>query len=239
MTARRSPTRFLLRFMRPLTRIRRVALWTEVLFWWKWMRDRAASNIRSELLDPDRPLRPELLAAVDRVGGSRARILDVGAGPITTVGHRHPTRDVEVTVVATDVLASQYQRLLRKHGVTPPVPTIFADAERLTETFAPGSFDIVFAANCVDHMERPLQAIQQMLEVVRPGGCVVLVHFEDEGEKQGYTGLHSSNFHVENGSFILSNERERIDMGVHFGAQVELHADARGDIVTAELHKRA
>jgi SAM-dependent methyltransferase len=239
MSARRSPTQLLLRLIRPLTRIRRVALWTEILFWWKWMRDRAASQIQSELLDPHRSLRLELLAAVDRVGGSSVRILDVGAGPITTVGHRHPTRDVDVTVVATDVLAPQYQRLLRKRAITPPVPTIFADAERLTEQFAPGSFDIVFAANCVDHMERPLQAIQQMLDVVRPGGCVVLVHFEDEGEKQGYTGLHSSNFHVENGSFILSNERERIDLAVHFGAQIEIHANARGGIVTAELRKRA
>jgi len=239
MTARRSPTQLLLRLMRPVTRIRRVALWTELLFWWKWMRDRAGSQIRSDLLDPNRPLRPELLAAVDRVGGSSVRILDVGAGPITTLGYLHPTREVEVTIVATDVLAAQYQRLLHKRGVTPAVPTIFADAERLAENFAPGSFDIVFAGNCVDHMERPLQAIQQMLDVVRPGGSVVLVHFEDEGEKQGYTGMHSSNFHLENGSFILSNERERIDLGTHFGAQVEIHADARGDIVTAELRKRA
>src|SRR3954468_12757984 len=117
MSARRSPTQLLLRLMRPLTRIRRVALWTEVLFWWKWMRDRAAAQIQSELLDPHRPLRPELLAAVDRVGGSSVRILDVGAGPITTIGHRHPTRHVDVTVVATDVLAAQYQRLLRKRAI--------------------------------------------------------------------------------------------------------------------------
>jgi len=231
-------TRLLLRLLRPLWRIRRLALSTEVLFWWKWLREPRSSKLRAELLDPAQPLAPEIVDVVDRLGGARVRILEVGAGPLTTIGQRHPAREVAIEIVSTDVLAPTYARLLRRRGMTPVVPTVYADAERLTETFALGSFDVVFAGNCVDHMERPILAIEQMLEVVRAGGSVLLVHFIDEGKKQDYAGLHAWNLREENGTLIVANDRERIDVGEHFAGRAEVLARVRGELVIAELRKR-
>jgi len=227
--------RFLLRTARPLWRIRRFALWTEVLFWWKWLRDRKALPVRTQLLDPQRPLGSDIVAIADRLGSDHVRILDVGAGPLTTIGHRHPTKEIEI--VACDVLAPAYDRLLRKRGITPVVPTIYADAEHLRETFEPASFDIVVAGNCVDHMEQPLRAIEQMLDVVRPGGSVLLVHFIDEGKKQDYTGLHAWNLREEHGTLIVANEHERIDAGVHFAGKANVTAWTNGQLVVAELRR--
>jgi len=224
--------RFLLRLARPLWRVRRFALWTEVLFWWKWLRDERAV---SELLDPQRPLGEDIVAIIDRLGVDRVRILDVGAGPLTTIGHRHPTAHVDL--VACDVLAPSYARLLRRRGITPVVPTIYADAERLRATFDAATFDVVVAGNCVDHMAQPLRAIEQMLDVVRAGGSVLLVHFVDEGKKQDYTGLHAWNLREENGTLILANERERIDVGAHFAARAAVAARTKGDLVVAELRR--
>jgi SAM-dependent methyltransferase len=224
--------------VRPLSRNRRFALWTEVLFWWKWLREGRSSAVRADLLDPSRPLRSDLVDVVSRLGSGKVRILDVGAGPLTTIGFRHPTDPgITIEVTPTDVLAPSYERLLRKRGVKPVVPTLYCDAERLTEKFMPGSFDLAFAGNCLDHMERPVRAIEQMFELVRPGGFVVLVHFVDEGEKQEYTGLHAWNIRAENGRLIVANDRDRIDVAEHFGARAEVVTRVENDIVTAELRK--
>lgn len=232
-----TPVKLVLRVFRPLSRVRRLALWMEVLFWRKWLRESDSVRVRTELLDPARPLSEDVLAVVDRLGADRVSILDVGAGPLTMVGYRHPSRDVGVDVTATDVLAPSYDRLLRRLGVQPVVPTIYADAERLTEQFAPRSFDVVVAANCIDHMQQPMRAIEQMVELTKAGGSVLLIHFADEGEKQAYTGLHTWNVHLENGRLMLTNERERIDVAERLGGAVEVHSRIENEIIRAELRR--
>lgn len=231
------PNRLLWRLIAPLTRNRRFALWTEVFFWWKWLRERRSAGVRADLLDPARELRADLVDVVSRLGPGRVRILDIGAGPLTTIGFRHPDPAITLEVTPTDVLARNYETLLRRAGVTPIVPTLQVDAERLTERFPAQSFDLAFAGNCLDHMEHPVRAIEQMFEMVRPGGYVVLVHFVDEGEKQSYAGLHAWNVRAENGRLVVANDSERIDVAEHFGARADVVTRIENDIVTAELRK--
>lgn len=136
------------------------------------------------------------------------RILEVGSGPLTTFGTSHPDKTLEI--VATDLLAETYARLLAHLKIEPPIRTVQADAERLTEVFAENSFDYVSANNCIDHCERPDRAIEQMMKVVRPGGWVALRHGENEGRRTWYLGMHGWNFSVEQGEPTLWNRRERI-----------------------------
>ena len=224
--------RFLPRLARRLLRVRRFALRSEVLFWSRWLRDESAVAAR---LDPQRPLGEEIVEIVDKMKSDRVRILDVGAGPLTTIGQRHARKEVEI--VACDVLAPAYAKLLRRRGITPVVPTIYADAERLRATFPPASFDLVVACNCVDHMERPLRAIEQMLDVVCIGGSVLLAHFVDEGKREDYTGLHAWNLREEHGALIIANEQQGIDAGAHFAGRAATTARTKGDLVVAELRR--
>jgi SAM-dependent methyltransferase len=161
-------------------------------------------------LDPAQPLLPEVAERVRRIAGDPVRILDVGAGPATCLGYVVEGRRIDIT--ATDVLAGVYDRLWARSDVTPPVRTIYADAERLTERFAPDSFDIVYAQNSLDHAARPRNAIEQMVQVAKPGGYVLLSHAIDEGVNEGYAGLHRWNFTERAGAFVLWNPRETIDM---------------------------
>lgn len=100
--------------------------------------------------------------------GPRVRILDVGAGPLTTLGKCWDGERLESPAV--DPLADRYDRLLAMYDNDPPVRTIRCDGEELVATFGPDAFDVAFAKNAVDHSYDPVLVLRQMVTVVKPGG---------------------------------------------------------------------
>lgn len=158
--------------------------------------------------DPSTPLQhwaQELLAAPP---GATVRLLDVGAGPVTQLGKVWPGRTVLIT--ATDPLANEYNDLLDQARIIPPVRTRLGHGETLSQQFHPNTFDFVCAINALDHSYDPLLVIQGMVDVAKPGSWVKLIHFVNEAEAAGYTGLHQWNFALEDGEFIVWNQRERV-----------------------------
>lgn len=182
---------------------------------WFWRRCLASGGRGHETwyelaLAPRKELSPFHRQFVDALPERQVRVLEVGSGPITVLGTRHPFK--EITVVATDVLAPQYARMLARRGIVAPVTTVWADAERLAETFPASSFDYVTANNCIDHCENPVRAIEHMLTVVKPGHSVSLRHRENEGLHQRYLGLHQWNFALCGGLPVLFNRKLRFDL---------------------------
>lgn len=176
----------------------------EVGFWRRWLRTRGLSwpDDFARRFDPDTPVQPQLARLIDRLEGQQVEILDVGAGPVTVVGKRHPGKTVSVT--ATDVLARDYAQLLADFGLTAPSPTVYAEAEKLQEQLGDRQFDIVHAQNSIDHCADPIAAIGQMLAVTRPGGFVLLLHEENEGSNELYHALHKWDFTCERGHFVIA-----------------------------------
>lgn len=187
-------------------------------------------------MNPAEPLLPAVAERARRIAADPVRILDVGAGPVTCLGYVVEGRRVEIT--ATDVLAGVYDRLWAGSGLVPPVRTIYADAERLTERFAPGSFDIVYAQNSLDHAARPQKAIEQMVQVAKPGGYVLLSHAVDEGVNEGYAGLHRWNFSERNGDFVIWNPRESINIAALHRDACETKTTVADGFVFVEMRKR-
>lgn len=151
-------------------------------------------------MDPETPLSgyiTRFLGAPDR----RIEILDVGAGPVTILGKRYP--GYEVAITAVDALAEGYDQVLRELNITPLVRTQICETERLTERFAAGRFDVVFAHNTLDHHRDPVQSIREMIQVTRVGGYVVMSHFENEGLREGYNNLHQWNLSKEGEDMIV------------------------------------
>jgi SAM-dependent methyltransferase len=128
-------------------------------------------------------------------------------------------------ITAVDALAEQYERLLRDAGITPPVLTQQGEVERLTERFPKNSFDLVNMENALDHSYDPLLGIRQMLEVVKPGGYVLLLHDVNEAHRTGYVGFHQWNFCAENGHFIIWNRKTRISVNDALGDIAEITVD--------------
>jgi SAM-dependent methyltransferase len=190
-------------------------------------------------LNPDQPIQEYVAACLERLEGDVVHILDVGSGPVTSLGRKHPSKQIGIT--ATDILASRYDQLLVEVGVAPAVRTIYADAERLSEQFGKDVFNIVHARNSIDHTGDPLRAIEQMMTVARPRGYVVLYHAENEGRKQNYEQLHQWDFTCEDGCFIIADRAgRRTNMTEMLSARgaVECTPLADGAILT-RIHKEA
>jgi 2-polyprenyl-3-methyl-5-hydroxy-6-metoxy-1,4-benzoquinol methylase len=135
-------------------------------------------------------------------------ILDVGAGPFTTIGTYFG--DLRLNITAVDPLAQYYEDLLHKYALDPPVKIIFAEAEKLSAQFAPESFHWVNAKNSIDHAAQPVHAIREMIPLVKPGGMMTLSHRSNEAVNESYSGFHQWNLYQENGIFYVCG-RERSD----------------------------
>src|SRR3982074_3633803 len=236
MRERSKLARMLLRLVRPIWRVRRLALLSELLFWDRWLARRfpdpsGAARLRDDSLVPE-----SLWRLIERAPADPVKILEVGAGPLASIGTGHPTRRVEVT--ATDVLADKYNRILRRRGITPKVPTVYADAERLSQQFGPAAFDLGYAANCIDHTDDALRAIQEMVSVVRPGGHIVMDHFQDEGAPQASAGLHKWNLKADEGKLVLWNSDRRHDVSELLAASCDLRLSSAGSELHVEIRKR-
>jgi SAM-dependent methyltransferase len=236
MRERSKLARILLRLVRPIWRVRRLALLSELLFWERWLArlfadPSGAARLRDAALVPE-----SLWRFVERVPADPVKILEVGAGPFASIGSGHPRRRVEVT--ATDVLADKSTRILRRRGVTPKVPVIYADAERLSRQFGADAFDLVYAANCIDHTDDALRAIHEMVSVVRPGGFIVMDHFQDEGAHQDYAGLHAWNLRAEHGKLVLWNLKHRHDVTRLLAGACDVQVSSAGSDLHVEIRKR-
>lgn len=183
----------------------------EIAFWDEWLATRGGPwpSSFNDRLNPQRPLQP-FFEALLPAGLTHARILDVGAGPLTFVGFQSPRRTLDV--LAVDPLAPAYNELLMRHNISPVVCTQPGDAERLTARFAPNSFDIVTARNCIDHSYDPMAALRAMLAVCKPGCTVLLQHAVAEAEAQQYAGLHQWNLVDEQGDFVLAGYKQRVNV---------------------------
>jgi SAM-dependent methyltransferase len=174
-----------------------------------------------------------------RLPGNRLRVLDVGAGPVSVVGTR--SSRYAITLVAVDPLAAAYSFITELFAVKPPVTTDFAIAEKLDAKFAPRSFDLVHARNCIDHALDPIRAMGQMASLVAAAGWMVLDHADHEGRHERYDGLHRWDLFVLDGRYWAQTSlgaREAFDhQSLGLSMQVE-HYMASGKAYSRVLYRR-
>lgn len=189
------------------------------------------------LSDPEGLVGPETLLGevlASLPEGSELSVLDVGSGPMTPLGHRFGDRRLKITAI--DPLADAYNGLLGELGIDPPVRTVPGDGEKLAEQFAGTAFDVAIATNTLDHTYDPVAVVENMLAVVRPGGGVVLLdHHRNEAENRLYRGLHQWNLEDRDGSLVVWNPDETVDLSERFGGQAQVRAYRRGSRVRAVL----
>jgi SAM-dependent methyltransferase len=194
----------------------------EVEFWAAWLigapgTEQWTSDREARLAPTTEISDPIMRGELDRYPAEHVSILDVGAGPLTSLGYRYPGKTL--TIVPVDPLADEYDRLLEDAGLVPPIRTIAVAGEDLPEHFGSRTFDFAYACNALDHSADPLRIISNMVAVVRPSGVVVLRHKRNEGEQARYGGLHQWNFDVADGRLLLWNEAEKVDVGSALGGR--------------------
>jgi SAM-dependent methyltransferase len=211
---------------------------SEVDFWADWLAGAPGTEQwgwdRAQRLDPATAIRDALVREeLDRLARDEVSILDVGAGPLTSLGYRYPGRALRI--VPVDPLADDYDRLLGEAGLEPPIRTTLVAGEALVEHFGHRSFDIAYAANSLDHSADPLTIISNMVSVVRIGGAVLLRHKRNEGESARYGGLHQWNFDAVDGRLLLWNDTVEIDVGSALEERAATTAWIAGGEVVARL----
>ena len=211
----------------------------ELGFWTHWATTRGGAwpAEYAERMNPDTPLVPWLAEHATRMGLTHLRILDVGAGPVTSIGTAPPT-GMTIDIVATDPLADAYGRIFDALGLVRPVPTIFAPAEELSCFLPAESFDIVHCRNALDHSFDPLRGLIEMLRVLRMGGVALLYHNANEAESEGYSGFHQYNFDVENERFIIWRGETRWDVQEHLPIRVKMRSRNKGHVAVTIEKKR-
>jgi SAM-dependent methyltransferase len=188
---------------------RHSGLAAEIDFWRYWLESKALGDTANYeyRLQPDAPIRGFYAELIDQLDSEVIEILDVGSGPLTTIGRTYPGKTIHLTAV--DPLADAYNELLTEKGLVAPVKPLPIMGEELTTRFSPGSFDLVMAVNSLDHTENPVKVIQEMIQVCKPGGMVGLVHREKEGLNQNYRDLHQWNFYLSGEHLTVSGRRYR------------------------------
>lgn len=162
--------------------------------------------------------------------GARYRVLDVGAGPITSCGYR--IKRAELDIVAVDPLAHLYDRLLARHNLVPPVVrTQPLMGESLLASFGEGSFDLVMVRNALDHAKHPLDVILQMVHVAKPGCKVVIVFVANERTHERGGGFHKWDMRNVRGRFFIEDEAgEEFDIGRLVAPYATVSCDHHGEL---------
>jgi SAM-dependent methyltransferase len=206
----------------------------EVDFWAAWLETKGSRwpEDFARRVAPDPLIEDPLVTAwLDGLEQQDVRIIDVGAGPVTKLGVRYPGK--HVTVVPVDPLAVQYEKLLKRYGIVPPVATVEAHGEELLRHFPSRSFDVAYAVNSLDHSYDPLRIVVNMVELISRDGVVLLRHAQNEGEHQRYCGLHQWNFDADGGDLVVWNHAvdRRLSAELDPGARVEAWIEGEAVLV--------
>ena len=212
----------------------------ELAFWERRLRDPEIETAWAQYLprmDPASPVEDPVASLIAGLPDESVALLDVGAGPLTVLGKTHPEKTLRIT--ATDPLAEDYARIMGEVGIEPPVPTIDCRGEDLLERFDPGSFDVAFSQNALDHSVDPVRVVSNMVELVKEGRFVVLRHRRREGRSENYWGLHQWNFDCEAGEFLLwRGRRERVSMNRVLGSVATVECSLEDGWVICLITKR-
>lgn len=216
------------------------ALPAEVEFWRGCLADRVRTlpEYRRRADPGGEVADPTLRECIERVPSETVAIVDVGSGPLSAVGQRWAGKRVELT--ATDPLADEYRALMEEAGIEPPAPPVACAGEDLVATFGHDRFDVAHAINSVDHARDPVRVVEAMVDVVRPGGFVVLVHWRQEAVRNSYRHLHQWNFDVRDGELLLWRTRGAgTNLTRLLAPRARVECVESGGIVTACMEKRA
>lgn len=166
------------------------------------------------------------------------KIANLGAGAINLIGNKKD--GVKVTIIASDILADEFNKIREELGIKSPIPIEKQDMAHLT--YKDEEFDIVYCTNALDHCIDPYGALHEMVRVCNPGGWIYLWHHAHEGKRLGYSGLHRWNLDVTDDGdceFWTRHRKETFLLSeVYPGFTNKLKKGTRASFITSFVQKQ-
>lgn len=135
-------------------------------------------------------------------GKDKVKILDVGSGPYSTIGHYIDGVQVELTLCDNQ----DFTPFWEKYNAHPIYEIEQQDMENLT--YPDDFFDVVHCANALDHTNNALRAVGEMVRVCKPGGWIYIDCHLDQlntGHKHKWNAQEDGTFTNGNTSFSLKD----------------------------------
>jgi SAM-dependent methyltransferase len=133
--------------------------------------DSAARDYSAKLRHFNAFAQAELKSLISGLGvAPGARVLDVGCGTGEAVGWFSESVGPTGTTVGID-LSTAHTQVAR---VTAPTSAVIAQANLLKAPFAPGTFDLIWCVNTINHLRDQLDGVKGLATLLRPGGRIAL-----------------------------------------------------------------
>jgi SAM-dependent methyltransferase len=101
-------------------------------------------------------------------------VLEVGCG-VGAQTVRLARRSPEATIVAMDISEDSLAAARESIGSAGFRNVVFQQADVYSMTFAPDTFDHVFACFVLEHLPRPREALAHLRQVLKPGGTITVI----------------------------------------------------------------
>jgi len=136
-----------------------------------WLGDSATRDYSAKLRHFNAFAAKELQDAIQSLGVQPgARVLDVGCGTGEAIRYfKELTGDTGV-VAGIDLSAAHLQAA----RTTVPRSAVIAQADMLKLPFAPGTFDLIWCVNTINHLRDGLAGVKSLSASLRPGGRIAL-----------------------------------------------------------------
>lgn len=185
----------------------------EVRFWRRWLEGNTEkAEDRAYRLSSHRPF-PWWAKPLIKGDPEHIRVLDVGAGPLTSLGDVWEGK--EVTILPIDPLADAYSKLMEEYAVTPPIRTLYGTGQDLVSQFGENSFDFIYASDSLDKTDDPIACYQQIMLVLKPGASAVTYHEANKAERHHYETVYQWNFSLKENRLLVWNHEGQWDVLEH------------------------
>jgi SAM-dependent methyltransferase len=112
--------------------------------------------------------------------------------------------------MTVDPLANFYNRLHREYATGYNIRCVYGYGEILAEMFGKERFHLACSRNAVDHSMSPELFVDNLYEILKPGGYMILEGAIREGSTQKWLGLHKWDIEAQDGDLLLTNRSHSI-----------------------------
>jgi SAM-dependent methyltransferase len=152
----------------------------------------------------------ETMANLRKTFPNKLSLIDVGAGPFSVFNIDYLLTCQDLEIVTLDPLATFYNKLHERFQTNYKLEITEGSGEDLVKQFGKNRFHLAFTENALDHSANPLAFAKNLLDIVMPGGYLIVIGYLNNGTLEKWQGLHKWDVGIDNGELIVSNQNKTI-----------------------------